>query len=108
MNNVISDLQHLALLEGDLLIARANVRLSTGTERSSPAELTDVEESIFSVIHRLHYGLAAGRYADTRCTALVEAVVNLGITTEPAFYEFAAESAKFDFRADQYGEYDHF
>ena len=108
MNNVISDLQHLALLEGDLLVARANVRQGIGTERLSPTELTDAEESIFSVIHRLHYGLAAGRYADTRCTALVETVVNLGINTEPALYEFAAESARFDFRADQYEKYDHF
>lgn len=33
MNNVISDLQHLALLEGDLLVARANVRQGIGTER---------------------------------------------------------------------------
>lgn len=104
MNNVISDLQHLALLEGDLLIARANVRLGIGTERSSPTELTDAEEDIFSAIYRLHYGLASGRYADTRCTALVETVVNLGRSTEPALFEFAAKSAKFDFRADHYSE----
>lgn len=50
MNNVISDLQHLALLEGDLLVARANVRQGIGTERLSPTELTDAEKDIFSAI----------------------------------------------------------
>lgn len=104
MNNVISDLQHLALLEGDLLVVRANVRLGIGTERSSLTELTDAEEDIFSAIYRLHYGLAGGRYADTRCTALVGTVVNLGMSTEPALFEFAVRSAKFDFRAAQYDE----
>lgn len=69
MNNVISDLQHLALLEGDLLVARANVRQGIGTERLSPTELTDAEEDIFSAIYRLHYGLSSGRYADIRPAA---------------------------------------
>jgi len=68
MNNVISDLQRLALLEDDLLVVRANVRLDIRTERLSPTELADLEEEIFSAIYRLHYGLASGRYADTRCT----------------------------------------
>lgn len=104
MNNLISDLQHLALLEGDLLVVLANVRQGIGTERLSPTELTDAEEDIFSAIYRLHYDLSSGRYAETRCTALVETIANLVMSTEPALFEFAVRSAKFDFRAEQYGE----
>ncbi len=108
MNNVICDLQHLALLEGDLLVARANVRLSIGTERPEPTELTDTEESIYSAIYRLQYHLAKGCYADTRCTALVETIFDLGRSTEPELFKFAVESAKFDVRAEEYDDSDHF